>query len=352
MNPALELGSDLRQALEGRGEPGAAELLAALQELAGHADLGGRVIGLTQLKRRVYRLEMEPDAGRRSLVLKRCEPAIAQLSRRVVEHWLPAIGLGDHCARLLATAAERQGRWVWQVYEDLGDESLARYADRPRVEAAVDLVAELHTRAAAHPLLPEVRHYGADRGLLFFTGNVGDAVRGLEALGQATPLPPPDALAVRDRLLHRLRPALADTSRRAQALQEAGGPPTLLHGDLWLENAFVMATGSGARARLIDWDRTGAGPFSYDLSTFLIRFPPAERPWILDRYRHAVAREGWRLPVDRDLNGLFETAEYARYANRVAWAAMAFLHDRAPWAHAELAEIERWFEAWRPVLPE
>ena len=91
---------------------------------------------------------------------------------------------------------------------------------------------------------------------------------------------------------------------------------------------------------------------SYDLSTFLMRFSPAERPWLLSRYRQAVAVVGWRLPAERELNVLFETAEYARIANRVAWATMAWLHDGAEWVPVELAEIARWFEAWHPVLAE
>src|SRR5207247_5884902 len=73
---------------------------------------------------------------------------------------------------------------------------------------------------------------------------------------------------------------------------------------------------------------------------------------ILRRYRQAVSAAGWRLPAERDLNVLFETAEYARFATRVAWAAMAWLHDGAEWVPVELAEIARWFEAWRPVLAE
>ena len=145
-------------------------------------------------------------------------------------------------------------------------------------------------------------------------------------------------------------PALTDAPRRAQVLKEAGGPDTLLHGDLWRANAFVTATGNGTRVRLIDWDHVGVGPFSYDLSTFLMRFSPAERPWLLSHYRQAVAVAGWRLPAERELNVLFETAEYARFAIRAAWAAMAWLHDGAEWVPVELAEIERWFEAWRPVL--
>jgi len=352
MSPAVDLGSELRCTLEGRGEPGAIELLEALQALLGGAERAERAIDLTALKRRVYRLELGPGPGPRSLILKRTEPAIAQLNRLVADRWLPGIGLGRCCARLLATAAERKGRWVWQIYEDLGDEHLDRSPDPLQVEAAVDLVAELHTRAAGHALLPEVRHYGKDLGLPFFIANVDDAIRGLEALPGAAPLPQPEALAIRDRLLERLSPVRAETPRRARVLKDAGGPETLLHGDLWRANAFATVTGAGVQVRLIDWDHAGVGPFSYDLSTFLIRFPFAERPRILGRYRQAVARAGWRLPEARELNVLFETAEYARFANRIAWTAMAWLHERAEWVPIELAEIERWFEAWRPVLPE
>src|SRR3989449_11147726 len=119
--------------------------------LLGSAGAVGPTIGLTQLKRRVYRLQLEPGPGPRSLILKRSEPAIAQLNRLVAERWLPAMGLGDRCAPLLATAAERQGRWVWQIYEDLGDETLDRCPERSRVESAVELVAEPDIRATGRP---------------------------------------------------------------------------------------------------------------------------------------------------------------------------------------------------------
>jgi len=85
------------------------------------------------------------------------------------------------------------------------------------------------------------------------------------------------------------------------------------------------------------------GPFSYDLSTFLFRFPPAERPWVLEYYRKAVTRAGWRLAPARELQLLFDTAERARYANRLIWPALALLQERADWGFPELAEVERWF---------
>src|SRR3989454_10324298 len=157
MNPAIDHTTELRHALERSGEPGATELLEALQVLLGGAEAAVPTIGLTQLNRRVYRLQLEPGPGPPSLILKRREPTIAQLHRLVPERWLPAIGLGDRCAPLLATAAERQGRWVWQIYEDLGDETLDRCPDRSRAQSAIELGAELHISPPGHPLLPQVR---------------------------------------------------------------------------------------------------------------------------------------------------------------------------------------------------
>jgi hypothetical protein len=50
------------------------------------------------------------------------------------------------------------------------------------------------------------------------------------------------------------------------------------------------------------------------------------------------------------LNRLFETAEFSRFANRIIWPAIAFLQERAQWAFDALAEVEQWFEDWKPVL--
>jgi thiamine kinase-like enzyme len=104
------------------------------------------------------------------------------------------------------------------------------------------------------------------------------------------------------------------------------------------------------QARLIDWDHAAVGPASYDLSTFLLRFPARDRHWILELYRRAVSRDGWQLPSDQDLNGLFETHEFARFANRLIWPAIAVAVDGADWGWAELAEVESWFEKLEPVL--
>src|SRR5436190_15652322 len=192
----------LRATLEAREEPGVAELLEALRTVARDAGVDEWTSELTPLKRRVYRLHLNESHGARSVILKRSEPQIAQLNRLVAERWLPALRLGDHCAALLATAADRQGRWVWQVYEDVGLDTLERQSDQIRVGATTDFIAELHGRGSGHALLPEVRHHGKDLGLAFFAANVGDAIRGLERLsGKAAP---EELRSVGDRLLRRI----------------------------------------------------------------------------------------------------------------------------------------------------
>src|SRR5207253_2551761 len=81
-----------------------------------------------------------------------------------------------------AAAAQREGRWVWHVYEDLRSETLADRCERPRLEAAVDLIAQLHTRGAGHPLLPEVRWLARDHGGRSLITNLRDGIGALEAL--------------------------------------------------------------------------------------------------------------------------------------------------------------------------
>src|SRR2546426_1625542 len=255
------------------------------------------------------------------------------------------------CLKKIGVAADRNGRWSWHIHEDLGDWNLKGENDPARVKVAVEAIARLHTLAAEHPLLPECRRQGGDLGIHYFASNLRDAVRGLAALQPPHVDLSAERADLRDRLLARLHRLLDNQPRRAQALEEFGGPETLLHGDLWTTNTFVVPTPHGLRAKLIDWDHAGVGPISYDLSTFLYRFPAGLRPWMLDCYREAVRKAGWRLPGRSELNLLFDTAECARYANRVIWPVMAFLQERADWAFAELAEVDGWFEALEPVLP-
>jgi thiamine kinase-like enzyme len=268
-----------------------------------------------------------------------------------VERWLPALGFGDRCPRLLGSAALRDGRWVWHLHEDLGHETLAVDRQPERLAAAVDFIAELHTRSEDHPLLPEVRWRARDQGAHFFTANLHDAITTLEILTTTPHEAPPTFTGARERLLQQLHRLREDAPRRVRAMQEAG-PETLLHGDLWPQNVFVCAADGVPRARLIDWDHVGVGLFSFDLSTFLYRSAAEERLWLLDRYRAAAERAGRRLPGTEELNLLFHTAESARFAHSILFDAMAVLNDGAAWAIERLMDYALWFETLRPPLAE
>ncbi len=315
---------------------------------------GGAVddpVELVQLKKHVYRVRVGCNGGTSSFVLKRYDPWLARRNELVVRRWLPALGLADNCAHLLATAADPHGRAVWHVYQDLGDTAVdPERPDHRSVGPVVALVADLHLRAAGHPLLPECRHYCGSLGAPFFAANVRDAIAVLEPLVPPRIDASPAQRALRGRLLARLSRLRDELPRRTQQLESLGGPDTLLHGDLWTTNTFVGPPGHAGHARLIDWDHAAVGPASYDLSTFLYRFVPAERPWIVERYRQAVGAAGRLLPPARELNALFETAEYARYANRIIWPAAALLQQGGAWGWESLAEVERWFDAMTPVL--
>jgi hypothetical protein len=347
---------DLDKLLEETGQPGLFELRELLQEIMGGTSASGQLLDQRRLASRraaVYRVRFLVEGWVRSLVVKRMEPTVAQRNQLVVSRWLPAIGLGDSGPVLLGAAAEREGQCVWHVYEDLGNQALETgQPEREQVRAVVELIAQIHMRFTGHLLLAECRLLGDDLGIHFYTANVRDALCCLELLRPPSIGLSADQMVVRDRLLARLRQLEEEQPMRAQALADLGGPETLLHGDLWTTNAFVLPNTRGVKARLIDWDQVGVGPLSYDLSTFLLRFPPPHRTWVLDLYREAVRSADWTLPPARDLNLLFETAEFARFANCIIWPAIALVHDRLGWGFEELAKVEQWFESWEPVLPE
>jgi thiamine kinase-like enzyme len=131
----------------------------------------------------------------------------------------------------------------------------------------------------------------------------------------------------------------------------ASGPETLLHGDLWPTNMVVLEQPGAVHVRLIDWDQAAAGPIWFDVSTFLLRFPPAHRAWILDAYRRAVGRlAGWRLPRDGDLNPILATAAYARLASLLVWS-IAAAADEPGWLLERLTETCGWLDEVEPVIP-
>ena len=340
----------LNQVLERYGQPGLSELRGLMQSLLGGRDVEGRLIEEQTLQpraSRVFRLRFGINGKTRQVIVKRLKPEIGRRSELVEQRWLPRVGMSDNGPALLGSVAEPGGNCVWHVYDDLGPfELLTNPLDRDSVSAAIKLVAQLHMQFARHPLLGEVRLHGCDLGIHFYAASVRDATYALEACQ-----PSHEQTSLHERLLERLSKLRQELAQRSHALDAWGGPETLLHGDLWHINIFVIPAAPGLHVRLIDWDHASVGPASYDLSTFLLRLPPQERSWVLEMYRVETSRAGWRLPTARMLNVLFETAEYARLANRIIWPAIALVEDRAPWAWEALAEVDQWFEDLEPVLP-
>ena len=342
----------LESALRDYAEPGLTELRGALLEVLNGSRVRRWLASEQCLKEhKVYRLGFEVDGGARAFVVKRMNLPRSVRNQLVATRWLPAGDLAGAGPVLLGVAAEQSAECVWQVYEDFGDRTLDTVnPDWSRVEAAIDLIAELHVRFAEHPLLPECRMFGKDMGMTYYLTNIRDAIRGLESLQPPSVHVGSSGAALRDRLLRRLYKLLDEGPDRAQVVTELGGPETLLHGDLWPKNILAVPTPGGLRTRLIDWDATGVGPLTYDLSTFLYRFPTHHRPRILDRYQQAVAPLGWYAPATRDLSLLLETAELSRIANCLIWPCIEAVQAQAEWAFDMLAEIETWFESVEPAL--
>src|SRR6058998_4234765 len=260
MGPMIE---GLDQLLDGYGQPGVPELRGLVQELLGGASATGRFVGHSELKpetRRVFRLRFAVDGQPVTLIAKRLSPATAGRIEQAVKRWLPAVGLSDLGPPLAGSVADHTGACVWHVYHDLGPHGLdPRHASAEAIQASVEQIARLHTRFAGHALLGEVRLHGGDLGIHFFESNVRDAIYALSGLQ-----PTPKESGLHQRLLGRLYDLREELPQRAEALEKLGGPETLLHGDLWAINIFVIPMSHGLHARLIDWDHVAVGPASYD----------------------------------------------------------------------------------------
>ena len=319
----------------------------SLSDALAVVDPGARPVGEERLASRVRRVKLA--GGRRSsLVVKRVDRAVARKAELLSSALLPAAGLQDRGPPLLASAPGPEGS-IWQVFEDLGDCVLL--PDRPQrggLEAAADLVAQLHVAFAGHVLRGEWSEELGGPGENFYADWVRQAAGALEAIEPSRL--PPDRLALRDRLRRRIDALLEEEPGRTRRLREAGWPLTLLHGDLWPQNVLLSPLrGDRRRARLIDWDQAGAGPAVYDLSTFVSRLSPPARLPALRLYGRAVGTVGWRLPGPEALDDAFETAECARLASCLISPAEA-AGEGADWGFEELRAVDGWFAALRPVL--
>ena len=284
-----------------------------------------------------------------SVVMKRREPGAAHRDRLLVRRWLPAVGLAGAGPSLLATVCEQDGDAAWSVYEWLDGPSLDRIrTDTGDIDRLVDVVASMHVRFAGHPLMAEVRHYGAHLGRDAYAGQLDDAMLALSAARRDPAVRRHLADALLTDLEHAVRRAREETPALLTLLDEVGGPDTVLHGDLWPRN---VVAGPGW-LRLIDWERLGVGPAIYDLSTLLLRLPSAARRSVLDRYLTRVAAAGWPLPTVDEVVLLTTALERARLATLISWRVLDLLQApaglAASWATGQLRSIWTW---WHQVDP-
>jgi hypothetical protein len=333
------------------GQPeamGGVQLQTCLLEALGGSSVS--VLAHERLKTNVHRLRVEVDGAERSLIVKWSNPVVAHRTGLLARRWLPAAGLEDCGPPLVAVVAAPGGDGAWQVYDNLPGRPLS--TDQPveaEVEAAMEVIARVHTAFAEHALLPEFRALGGDRGGDFYSANVRDGIRALRSLDFDRHRP--GAIAARDALLARMGELAQETSERVEVLAAVGGPETLLHGDLWPTNAIVRSNADGVHVRLIDWDEAAAGPSWFDVSTLLLRFGPSHRLWILDAYRRAVDRlADWDIPGDRDLNLIFETSAFARLASLLVWSVAAAADGDSDWLPERLTAMVEWLDAVKPVL--
>jgi hypothetical protein len=328
-----------------------AELRRALCDVLGSGDVLPPLVSEQQLKARVYRLGFSLRGQTRSLIIKRLDPELARRNCLVAKRWLPLVEMADHGPPLLGVAAEISGASVWHIYDDLGDWALdGRHDDTAVVAAAVEVIARLHSSFREHPILGECRLWGAGVGIQSYTWNVHDALRAIAPLCSAPVASSREHALLCDRLSQRLHALLDEEPAVMRALGELGGPETLLHGDLWTTNTMVIPGPRRPLVRIIDWDHAGVGSISYDLSTFLYRFRPRDRPSVLALYERHMAGAGWRLPSRAQLDVLFTAAECARLANRVMWPAIAVMEGQVEWGFAELARVDEWFQTLKPVF--
>jgi hypothetical protein len=348
------MGATGLERLEALFEDGGRGLSALREVLAGLLGSEARVLGCESLAARVGRLAVETAGEKRSLIVKQLDPVVGHRNRMLAERWLPAVGLEELGPGLLACAAESTGRSAWQLYQDWGQAGLDHAPSvSARVLAAARAIGELHARFADHAVLGECRLWGGDLGRAFYGSNARDALRALAALDAAEHALPEPVEHARRRLVDWLQQMLDEEVDRQRVLDEHGGPETLVHGDLWPMNVFVLGSDDQPHVRLIDWDHVGVARPTYDLSTLLMRFPSEQHGEILASYRDAVAPCGWTIPDVETLNAMFDSEERARIGSQIVWPALALVRgddSLRDCALETLQAVSDWFEQLGPVL--
>lgn len=93
--------------------------------------------------------------------------------------------------------------------------------------------------------------------------------------------------------VHRIDALIGGRRRCAFVKRSHYGPMSLLHGDLYASNIVIdvqRSAGEAGRARIVDWDRAGAGPIAFDLAFLIGDIAPLWRRDSLRAYARRMQR--------------------------------------------------------------
>jgi aminoglycoside phosphotransferase (APT) family kinase protein len=190
---------------------------------------------------------------RRAIVLKRCDPASAEVETSVYEDVLPLLPLA--APRLFGVW--RDDRATWLALEDLGDEP-PELEDARQREAISRWLGELHVASRELPAVPAL----PDRSTEHYAGLLASA-RGRLCERQAEALEVEEArrLGWAIRLCDALLSAWEAVSEQAALL-----PPAFVHADMAPENLRVVRLAGRFGVAAIDWEKAGVGTPCADLA--------------------------------------------------------------------------------------
>jgi hypothetical protein len=312
-----------------------------MRETIGPIGIDVEVLGTRRLSGRVHRVEFTTaSGGLSSVILKDSRASRVERNRLVLTEWLPAVGLRDAGPRLLAAEKPVDVASVWAIYEDCGDNVLSDQSGAKLIESALDLVGQIHAAFAKHPLRADIEVLGKSPGSFFFDTPemFAGVIVSLEDLAS-------DGSSPVCRIVSTLSPRLQALSRAFVSPPPFVEPHSLIHGDLFPSNVIFEVPEKGSDSpvtRLIDWDRAGLGPVTFDVAFLLSKLNPENQRVALSAYRGRMEPhfDGW--PTWHAWDSRFRTIRFGRILRSVSTYAALVRDGQEEYGVEKLTQVEGW----------